>query len=303
MRRRAAIAIGVAALVAVAGGTAWWALSRPSAFESAAHDVVAALTAGDRDAAAGVVVGGGLDAAEEATLLDAFAGAEVYLVDAEVTGLDEDTGTVAMSAVLGGEPVALELRLHRTADGYRLDPASLPRAQVSTTLGDTARIGGASVNADVAAVALLPALYAVDPEPVGILSGGQRAAVVTGTVDVALEPETTPEASARADAALADYLAACTAPTTAVPANCGIRVPWGADFRALTTLTFRIERLPSTAFDTDDRAFTAAGGDLVAVATGAPRASGSPTVTYRDTDWTLRGTVSFDGGRMRIAVG
>lgn len=302
MRRGAAIGIGVAALVAVAGGAAWWALTRPSPFETAVDAAVVMLMSGDRDAAAALVVGGGLDAAQEQTLLDAFAVAADHLEDAEATGLDEATGTVAVSGSLAGDAVELDLRLRETPAGYRLDPAAFPRIRVTMTLGDTASIGGTSATVGDA-VAVLPALYAVVPEPVGILSGVQEKAVVTGTNTVALTPEIATEAAARAEAELAGYLSDCTAPATVVPAHCGIRVPWGADFTALTGLVFQVERLPSVTFSPDQRAFTAAGGDLVAVATGTPRPGGSPTVTYRDADWTLRGTVSFDGGTLRLAVG
>ena len=123
------------------------------------------------------------------------------------------------------------------------------------------------------------------------------------SVTVALEASITPEATSAAQAQIDAYADECTQPAAAVPANCGLRVPWAADLATLTSIAFRIDQRPVLALAPDGRSFAATGGIVVATATGTTRAGATASFTYRADDWALRGSVSFQGDEMVLAVG
>ena len=52
----------------------------------------------------------------------------------------------------------------------------------------------------------------------------------------------------------------------------------------------------------DATGFDATGGVIVATATGASRAGGPESFTYRADDWSVRGSVRFEGDQMVLAV-
>ena len=169
-------------------------------------------------------------------------------------------------------------------------------------MGDAAVIGTALIGVDEP-VLLLPALYDVLPAPVGILTGATTAAVSPGAATTAaLEPQLSDAALETAAAQVQAHLDACTAPTDAIPENCGIRVPWAADLALLTTLSFRVETAPTLAFAVNLSSFAATGGVLVATASGTTRDGSAGTFTYRTDDWSLRGGMSFTGNQLVLSV-
>ncbi|GAA2006371.1 hypothetical protein [Microbacterium ulmi] len=155
-----------------------------------------------------------------------------------------------------------------------------------------------------AAAALLPGAYSASASPTGLLSGATTVVVLPGgDDDVAVEASLSADATAKAQAQLDAYARACAQPADAVPANCGIRVPWAADLAGLDRIAFRIEQLPAVVLSPDARSFAATGGILVATASGTARDGTAGSFTYRADDWALRGTVAFAGDGMVLGVG
>lgn len=120
----------------------------------------------------------------------------------------------------------------------------------------------------------------------------------------------TPSASTAADdvqavaqAALDAYVDECTQSAAAVPADCGLRVPWAADLATLERIDYRIEEYPAIVLSPDDPTFAAPGGVVVATATGTTSDGETARFTYRDDDWTLRGFVARDGDELVLSVG
>ena len=105
-----------------------------------------------------------------------------------------------------------------------------------------------------------------------------------------------------AQRALEEHLEECTAPLTdgVVPDGCGIRIPWGTEFAAVTTVTFRIERMPQ--LDTADGTFVAGGGELVATVSGTGQDGTPRTETYRTESWAVRGDVTVEGDAVDLTV-
>ncbi len=124
--------------------------------------------------------------------------------------------------------------------------------------------------------------------------------------ETSASPSPTPIAStdsrALAQRALEQHLEECTAPLTdgVVPEGCGIRIPWGTEFAAVTTVTFRIERMPQ--LDTGDGTFVAEGGELVATVSGTGQDGSPRTETYRTDSWAVRGDVTVEGDEVDLTV-
>ena len=139
--------------------------------------------------------------------------------------------------------------------------------------------------------------------PRGILSGSATAAVSTGTpTDVSLHTSLTAHATAAAQTQLDAYLEQCTARSDAVPDHCGLRVPWAVDLRSLDTIAFRIDDRPVVTLSDDGSSFDATEGVVVATATGTTRSGGPGTFTYRADDWSLRGSIRYEGDEMVLLV-
>ena len=156
--------------------------------------------------------------------------------------------------------------------------------------GDSVWVGGALAPAGTP-VALLPAEYGRRAAPRGLLSGRARSpSATTSRSPSRSRSSITPEATAAAQTQLDAYADACTQPAAAVPANCGLRVPWAADLATLTSIAFRIDQRPVLALAPDGRTFAATDGVVVATATGTTRAGATASFTYRADDWALRGT-------------
>jgi hypothetical protein len=300
-----ALAAGAAAVVVVVALGAWWFSSRPQTPDSAAREYLRALAAGDV-AAIEAMLAAPLD--DETAV--AFASADGYLSEPRVVDVDEGASgeaTVRADAELDGERRDLSFVLTSSGGRWMLSPESLPAVNVEATLGgapgggDSAWIGDALVPAGDGVV-LLPAVYAVEAAPRGILSGTATIAVTGGAETVALDTALTPEATALAQEQLDAYLDACAAPATAVPAHCGIRVPWAAELTSLESITFRVEEHPQLALSAGGTGFDATGGVIVATASGTSRAGGAGSFMYRAEDWAVRGTVEFTGDEMVLSV-
>ncbi len=301
MRRRSIVLLAAAAvLLAAGGGVALWLATRPADPADTARAYLGALQRGDGRAALDLVAGGA-DAHPGAR--EALAGATGLLSDATVTDVRATgaTATVRAQAVLAGARRELAFSLRREGAGWVVDDDALGIAEIVPTLGEVVQIGGARV--DAGAVALLPGGYPVAGAPTGLVTGSAEVLVLPGeTTRVDVETRLSPEALTAAQEQLDAYAAACTTGGDAVPAACGLRIPWPADLAAATAFAYRVERLPAVRLSEDATAFVADGGAVVATVTGTTRAGQAATVTYRTDAWTLRGTVRLDGDGLTLAV-
>lgn len=302
MNRAAVIGIAVAAvaLVGVGAGVAVWAsLQQKPGPESVASSYVSALAAGDA-AAVGDLLAAGDD---EEQLLAAFGGADSYLnaADPVDVAIDDDTAHASARAELDGAPVTLTFTLTRTPTGWQVTEEFAVMVSVVTPLGDSVGIGGELVAAGTD-IPLLPAVYTVTTEPAAFLDGDARVAAAAEPVEVELDASVSGDAVPAAQEQLDAYAEECTADGTAVPANCGIRIPWAADLAELDTVAFAADTLPVVTIDDDGASFVASGGVVVATATGTTRDGAPGTFHYRTDDWTLRGDVDFTGESMVLSV-
>jgi len=83
------------------------------------------------------------------------------------------------------------------------------------------------------------------------------------------------------------HLEACTEPAAVAPDSCGIAIPWAADFGSVTGIRYRIEQMPVLTLTPPT--FRADDGILVATVTGTGLDGAAKSLTYRTTDWMLRG--------------
>lgn len=301
MKRGAVIAIAAGAAAVVVGGlTVWWFATREPGPDVVAEDFLTALAEGDGEHAVTFV-----SDTPDASAGDALEGAAGFLTDPVVVSVaaEQDGRTRAeVTFDLDGAPRTASFGLVETDDGWRIAPDAMGSLTPSTTIGDAVRVGGVLTPATTA-TALFPAVYDVAAAPAPILTGSATAIVLPGsTEELAVEASLSPDAAASAQDQIDAYATACAAPATAVPANCGIRVPWAADLGALTGIAFRIDTMPVVAFSADARTFAAAGGVVVATASGTTRDGATQSFTYRADDWALRGTVAFTGDEMVLSV-
>lgn len=301
MKRGALIAIvaGAAALV-VAGGVAWFAASRPDGPEAAAQSFLDALAAGDEHAAANLVAESAPD-----PIVDAYDGAEALVENPQVVRVERAGGGSAVARArfdLGGTAHETSFGLVETSQGWKVAADALGELTATTTIGDSVLVGGVLAPADQPA-ALLPAVYPVEAAPAGLLEGRSTAAVLPGeSATAAIEASLSADASTAAQEELDAYADACAVDASAVPAHCGLRVPWGADLAVLARIAFRIEARPVVALSDDGRSFAATGGAIVATAYGTTRDGVSAGFSYRADDWSLRGDVTFAGDEMVLTV-
>lgn len=304
MKRVAVVGIAAGAAVVVAIGAAWWLASRPQGPESVAQAYVDALAGGDY-AAIAALRADALDADSSRLVEDAFAGASARITEpdvVEVTPQGAGRAAARVEALLGGEPRELTFTLREVDGRWLLDGDELGALRVETTLGDAVEVGGAPAPAEVDLL-LLPAVYPVSPSPRGLLEGSATATVATDRpTDVSLEPTLSPDAADAAQEQLDGYADACAEAADAVPANCGLRVPWAADLATLDAIAFRIEEYPAAALSDDASTFSAIDGVIVATAAGTTRDGRPAEFTYRADDWALRGSIRFEGDEMVLAV-
>ena len=284
--------IGGAAVVVVllaAGVWLWQSSARPTTPEEAALEYLRALESGDADAvrATGIVV--------TETALGAFDAASALVRDAEVTRVRHGSGSasaaVEVSFELGGEAHDAVLALDVVDGRWRVDSSGLGSVTVDSTIGASVAIGTTALPAGKE-FALLPATYTVSAAPSTLLEGEsavtvEPAAEVTTVVDATLRPEATAVAQDHMD----DITEACTVRGTEVPDGCGLRIPWGTEFREVEEFCYRVEETPAVTLT--PTGFTAERGVLVVTVTGTGSDGEELTKTYRTDSWTLRGDVSF----------
>lgn len=295
-RRRWWLIGGVAVVVAaVAGVLIWQAASRPATAEEAATSYLRALESGD----AATVQATGIDVS--VTALDAFAEAAELIDDAEVSAADENddgSATADVSFRLGGEERTAQLTLGNRNGRWAVDASALGTMTATATIGAFVGIGDASFPVGEGAD-LLPAGYAVSAAPASLLDGEATVLVLPGaSTDVALEVALRPEATNAAQEQLDAHLEACTAPAQAAPEGCGIRIPWGTEFRAVADTRYRIEQAPAVTLTATG--FAADGGALVATVTGTGQDGAERTTTYRTDSWSVRGDVSFTSDGLEL---
>lgn len=310
MKRTAVVGlVAGATVIVVAAAGVWWLLGRPQSPQDAAHAYLDALEQGDYATIAGMS-SDTLDPHAEAIVEQAFTGASGYVSDARIENLavDEDGfASVDADVEIAGERRTLSFAMESTGGRWMLSGDHFATMRVESTLGD--RTGGDSAWVGDALVpthtdvSVLPAEYAVEAAPRGILTGTATAAVGNDEpVIVPLETALSAEATALAQEQLDAYAETCAQPAESVPANCGIAIPWTVDLASLERIAFRIEEPPLVVLAEDGTSFDATGGVIVATATGTTRAGGPGAFTYRSDDWALRGSVSFEGDEMVLAV-
>ena len=329
-RTSAIVAAAVVAIVAIVGGfVAWSFISRPSGAAETAGAYLAALERGDGVAAS--ALSAPQAAGETAVEFGALDDATEWISAARVETITEagTDATATATFTLAATQHSVTMTLSNRSGAWLVTDAPATTLRATSTMGAGIEIGDVAVPFDDAAaagadaataagtgtetetkaathaatVALLPGVYEVTAAPAGLLEGAQEV-VATGaeSLNVALQPTLGAAALTAADAQLATYLAACTAPATAVPLDCGIRVPWVADLASLTRLTFRIDKAPTLALAPDGSGFAATGGTLVATAVGVDDGGGAASFTYRDSEWALRGSVGFTIDALTLEV-
>lgn len=290
-----------AAVVLIGAGVAVWLVSRPPSAEAVAEDYLRALAAGDA-ARIDELLDDGDEHAELA--LKALSGADSYIsgYSFEVSPAEAGMRTVRADVTLGGEPGIVGFTLTERDGRWLVGSDYLAELTAQTSIGDSVRVGGVLAPAGVP-VALLPALYPVTAAPAGLTTGEASAVVtnqspVTVTIDAAFSPAAVEAAQQQLDG----YADGCAKPGTQIPPNCGLRIPWAADLATMSSVAFRIDAYPAVILAEDGRTFAATDGDIVATVSGTTRAGGPGTFTYRADDWALRGSVTFRGDEMTLAV-
>lgn len=295
-RRAALVATGVLVLGAVGAGVWWQAASRPPTAEQAAAAYLRALESGDGDAVAEVVPG------LVPSAVRAFDGATALITDAELRGVEPEGDDVASAEVsfrLAGENRAALLTLTLRDGRWGVDESGLGRLTATSSLGSFVAVGGQMLATGEEAL-LPPAEYEVSAVPTELLEGAATVTVLPGGESApAVAATRRPEAEDAARAQLDARLERCTAPSSdsagdaaARPAaGCGIRIPWGTEFRSIDDVGYRIERAP--ALELADDTFRATGGVLVATVHGVGQDGTQRTVTYRTSSWSVRGDVDY----------
>lgn len=282
---------GAIAVVLVAAALAWFLIPRGSP-EDEALAYLQALADGDVTA----VEATGVDL--PATSASAFADASDHLSGGAVESstADDRTAVVVVSYDLAGARHESTLTLSQR-DGRWVPEAASALGSVQFTvpvrLTDTVLPAGTT--------ALLPAVYDASATPVEFLDGSATIEVLPGStqevdVDAALRPEAVDIAQTQLD----EHLATCTQPTSEAPPSCGITIPWAADFSAMSEIRFRIEKMPVISLTPS--AFQADDGVLVATVDGTAFDGSKKTLTYRSTNWSVRGDVAFTDDDIVLSV-
>lgn len=284
------VIVGTGGIVLVAAAVWFWlSATRSPTPEEAALGYLHALESGDPDTVAAT----GVPASAET--LAAFDAATATIEDAEVKAVSEDSdgASVAVDVAfrLADERRGARLTL-TTVDGrWTVDGSGLGALTADTSIGSDIAIG--DITAPVRKpILLLPATYTVTPAPAALLAGESTVVVLPGadattTIEATVRPEATAVAQRRLDA----HLESCTARGSELPDGCGIRIPWGTEFREVSDVRYRIEKPPTLTLN--PTTFTADGGVLVATVTGTGQDGSPRTTTYRTDSWSLRGDVTF----------
>lgn len=308
MKRSAVVGIAItaASALAIGAGVVGWTLTRPPSLEDAVEGYLSALADGDLARLAEVRLPDTSNPDAERTLTAAFSSATEYISEPKIEEVTTDSARTASARArveLGGGSHTIFFGLTLADGRWMVDRDYAASLEITTTLGDAVHVGDALVSTDTN-VSLLPAKYLITAAPAQFVHGDSTVVAtneepLTTTVTASVTSDATAQAQKQLDA----YAGACTEPATTVPENCGIRVPWAADLVSLDRIAFRIEKYPVASIPDDGATFAATGGVLVATATGTSRAGGTASFTYRADDWALRGTVTFTGNEMVLAVG
>lgn len=272
---------------------------RAETAEDTAQAFAEALTAADGTAAVALVTDPPAAASIAATALEGASAVDT----AEVVLIEQtpERATFDLALGLAGDTATSRLVLVDDGEGWRVADGAWGTLRVETTRGDAVRVGGTRVAAP-GEVSLLPGRYAVTADPDDLLDGASETTVFPGTdQDVAIEAIPNDAALEAAQAAISDYATTCTVPATSTPTNCGMRIPWPADFVALDELRFRIDRMPRVE-DLDAETFVASDGVLIVTARGTDREGAPREVTYRSDTWTLRGSFAVGPNGITLTV-
>lgn len=295
----AVLLVAVASVIAIG---VWQASSRPATAEETAQAYLQALSTGDADAVAST----GVALSDDARA--AFSGATSYIDDATVTGTDRRGGstTVDVSFRLDDIDRTATLTLTRHDGGWRLERSALGLLDARLSAGSAVSIGDVVVPSGDP-IALPPAVYDIAAAPTTLLDGTSTASLLPGeTRTVEVDVELRDAATTAAQDVLDEHLEACTADggvpsdTVAPPEACGVRLPWGTDFREVADVAFRVEALPTVSLT--PTMFTAGGGVLIATVRGTGQDGSARTTTYRTDAWTVRGDVAFTPAGIELTV-
>jgi len=293
VKPRAAWVIGAITAIVIAGALAWFLMPRGGSAEDQALAYLQALADGD----AAAVEATGVDVPE--VTASAFAAASDHLSEGvvESSTADDHAAVVIVSYELAGARHESTLTFaHR--EGRWVPQAASALGSVQFTV--PVSIDDTPLPSDKKAL-LLPAVYDVSAAPVEFLDGSATIEVLPGsTQDVDVEATLRPEATAAAQTQLEEYLATCTAPAPEPPRSCGIVIPWAADFAAVSEIRYNIDRVPTVALTST--AFQAHGGALTATVTGTAPDGSAKTLTYRTTNWSVRGDVKFTDDDIVLSV-
>lgn len=292
MKKRLAWIIGGAIAAVVAAGALVWLLLPRSGAEEHALAYLQALADGDITA----VEATGVDVS--ATAAAAFADASEHLsaVAIESSTAGDQSADVVVSYELAGERHESILTLSQHKGRWVPDAASaLGSVQFSVPAG----IADAVLSADE--IVLLPAVYEASVSPSAFLDGSATVEVpLSSTQQVDIDAALRPEAAEIAQTQLDEYLGDCTKPAAEAPPACGITIPWAADFSQVSEIRYRVEQSPTISLP--PTGFLADGGVLVATVTGTAHDGSAKTLTYRSTNWSVRGDVSFADDDIVLSV-
>jgi hypothetical protein len=296
-RRTRAVLVAAVVVALLAGGIgAWWIASRGSDPRDTAERYLTALVRGDAEALDAVT-----DADDDALAL--FARARAHVSDAALGAVETDGDRAELHAevTLDGEAREVAVPMARAGGGWIVRTTAA--LAVTPSRGDAFAIGDRVFAADEAPI-LLPGAYEVTALPGDILDGATRVAILPGqeSVEVALEATVADGATEIVQERLEEHAERCAAESDAVPAACGIAVPWAADLRELERITFTIDRMPRASLDAETGTFEAAGGALVAEASGVAHDGSEQRFTYRTDDWTMRGALGFRDAQLILSV-
>lgn len=293
-RRTAWIAGSVALAVVLSGGAVWLLMPRSGSAEDQALAYLQALQDGDLSA----VKATGLDISADTAA--AFEAADAYISEVRIEDSDasDASTTVRGSFTLAGEHHETEIMMLERAGRWVPDATS---AFGTIRIDRNAAVGEAVLAAD-AALSLLPAQYEMTASPAEFLDGSATIQIAPGSAeDIALEVALRPEATPRAQEQLDEYLETCTRPAAKIPASCGIVIPWAADFSSLSSVSYRIEQAPTISLT--PMSFSAGEGILVATVTGTGiDGDSAKTLSYRTSNWALRGDVAFTADDIVLSV-
>ncbi|MFJ2368768.1 hypothetical protein [Microbacterium sp. NPDC087665] len=295
LRARLLIAGGAAIVIVIGAATIWIGQSSaPVSAEDAAAAYLRALESGDSAA----VEATGIAVTPEA--LAAFDEADALIDEAAVTAVEQAdaTATADVSFTLGGATHDAELSLALTDGSWTVDSSGLGTVSAKTSPGTAISLGAATFTASDDIV-LLPAVYAAVAAPADLLDGGADVVVLPGAqTEISVDAVLLPEATTAAQQQLDEHLEECTSSGEVVPDGCGIRIPWGTDFRDVSEVGYRIDALPTIVLS--ESGFTAADGALVATVSGTGQDGTARTLTYRTDDWSVRGDVTFSDRELML---